>query len=64
MPHADTVIIARTAEHNEQNCRETAAKQMNQVYSEQHNFNIMCTDRPVRDVEDMLPRSGLGRLPR
>jgi hypothetical protein len=52
----ETVIIARTAEGNEQNWREAAAKRMNQVYSDQHNFNIMCTDRPVKDVEDMLPR--------
>jgi hypothetical protein len=64
MPHAETVIIARTAERNEQNCRMAAANQMNQVYSEEHNFNIMCTDRPAQDVEDMLPKSGLGRLPR
>jgi hypothetical protein len=34
-------------------------KQMNQVYSDQHNSNIMCTDRPVRDVDD--PKSASWR---
>ena len=64
IPHAETVIIARTKAGDEQSCRATAADEMNQAYDDHHNFNIMCIDRPVQDIEDMLPRKGLPRLPR
>jgi hypothetical protein len=61
MAHAQVVIITRTGEQNEQNCRVAAANQMNHRWSEQHNYNIRCSDHPVRVVEDTLvimPESG------
>jgi hypothetical protein len=45
--------------------RATAADEMDQAYNDHHNFNIVCIDRPVQDIEDMLrPRNGLGPLPK
>jgi hypothetical protein len=48
MPHGQAVITTGTAAQNEYNCRVAAATLMNQGWSSQHHFNIMCTDRPVR----------------